>query len=121
MQKKRKARADMKYIILGVDDEDFQQMAKEAKWSEEGGMRGLNPFCFYARTLKSMGYTGNTKNCLVAKVIPVDMLYTRRKEVPPYEKYRNLPSKKEVLLNIKEKLNEWIEELENNIKKEGES
>lgn len=102
----------MKYIILGVDDKDFQQMELEAKFSEDGGMRGLNPFCFKARMLKSIGHIGNTKDCLVAKVIPVNTFYTRRKETPPYEKYRNLPIKKEVLLNIKEKLDEWIAELD---------
>ena len=113
----------MKYIILGVEDEDFQQMAKEAKWSEEGGMRHLNPYCFEARMLRSMGYTGNAKDCLIARVVPVEVFYTRRTEqkISPYPNYRNLPSKKKVLLNIKEKLDEWIEELENNIKKEGES
>ena len=101
----------MKYIILGVKDEDFQQMAKEAKWSEEGGMNGLNPYCFKARMLNSMGYISNTKDCLIAKVVPADTFYTRQK-TSPYPNYRNLPSKKEVLLNIKEKLDEWIAELD---------
>ena len=71
----------MKYIILGVEDKDFQQIAKEAKWSEESGMRGLNPFCFDARMLKSMGYTGNTKDCLVARVVPSEVFDTRQKNL----------------------------------------
>lgn len=103
----------MKYIILGVEDKDFQQMAMEAKWSEEGtgGVRGLNPYCFDARMLRSMGYTGNTKDCLIARVVPSEVFETRQKP-SPYPKYRNSPSKKEVLLNIKEKLDEWIAELD---------
>ena len=94
----------MRYIILGVEDEDFQQMAEEAKWSDEGGMRGLNPFYFNDRMLKSIDHTANTKDCLIARVVTVEIFYTRRQEkTSPYPNYRNSPSKKEVLLNIKEK------------------
>lgn len=41
----------------------------------------------------------------------VDTFYTQQK-VSLYEKYRSLPFKKEVLLNIREKMDEWIAELD---------
>lgn len=108
----------MKYIILGVEDEDFKQMEQESKWIVEGGMRGLNPYGFEARKLKSIG-DNNTEDCLIANVVSNKAIFENvekqrlgkgHKKLFTYQRSNSF--KKEVLLGVEAKLHEWIEELE---------